>query len=199
MKQINLAVVQYAGDNNDSLPATANTDAHEGTNAFADFYKPMVMRYLGLSGPASPLDKVFACPADTFFYSNLDLITVSAHGLADNSYSSYAYNGLGGTTNAPSMVPDQTTLPGLFGWKLGAIHEPGKTVLVAELPALWPYSWHDSLRIPAGQGGVNNARDMVSFADGHVSFIKMYSNTNYLVVTCYYDPPAGYEYKWSGE
>ena len=37
---------------------------------------------------------------------------------------------------------------------------------------------------------------MVSFVDGHVDFIKIYYQ-GYLAI--WYDPPAGYDYKWSGD
>ncbi len=47
----------------------------------------------------------------------------------------------------------------------------------------------------------NNAKDMVGFIDGHVSFIKMFWNaakTNG-IEAWHYDPPTGYDYKWSGD
>jgi hypothetical protein len=40
---------------------------------------------------------------------------------------------------------------------------------------------------------------MVGFADGHVNYIKIYYDTGYNLPTAYYDPPAGYDYKWSGD
>jgi hypothetical protein len=46
---------------------------------------------------------------------------------------------------------------------------------------------------------------MVSFIDGHMSYIKMYweSTLSYPdgsgSLSVYYDPPAGYDYKWSGD
>jgi len=42
---------------------------------------------------------------------------------------------------------------------------------------------------------------MVGFIDGHVSFIKMFWNaakTNG-IEAWHYDPPTGYDYKWSGD
>ena len=62
--------------------------------------------------------------------------------------------------------------------KLSAIKEPAKTLLVFEAPAFRPYSWHEPRR---GEGpqfnrdlGFNDAKDVVSFVDGHASYIKMY-------------------------
>jgi hypothetical protein len=49
---------------------------------------------------------------------------------------------------------------------------------------------------------VNNVRDVVSFVDGHASYIKMY----WEATNCTFGhmgpgimiPPPGYDYKWSG-
>jgi hypothetical protein len=47
------------------------------------------------------------------------------------------------------------------------------------------------------------ARDMVSFVDGHASYVKIYwdaTNTSFGHVEAWnYDPPQGYDYKWSGD
>ena len=60
LKQINLGVHLYAGDNGDTLP-----NIGPGTYIM---YKEVIKSYGGLRGPSSPQDKVFACPADTFYY-----------------------------------------------------------------------------------------------------------------------------------
>lgn len=199
LKQIDVAIQLYAAANGDMLPTTANTGYLIGPNSFDWFYKPLVMSYLGLKGAPSPQDKIFACPADKFGYSGMDYWAGSYHDLSNTYYQSYAYNGLGGTTNAIGiMVPGQTSSPGLFGWKLGLIKTPLKTALLAEISALWPWSWHEPRLLPPGDMGVNNAKNVVSFADGHASYIPIYWNTNYNVQTYFYDPPAGYDYKWSG-
>lgn len=200
LKQINLAVQMYAAANGDFLPTVTNANALGNANAFGAFYVSLVMPYLGLTGAPSPQNKVFACPADVFLYGfpNPGFLTQSLHNQAYFNYASYSYNGLGGTTNTAPTTLEQTTSPGLFGWKLAAIKNPVKTVLVSETSAFYPWSWHEPQYIPAGQVGVNNARNMVSFADGHVNYIKIYWDTDYNFTTCYYDPPAGYDYKWSG-
>jgi hypothetical protein len=51
-----------------------------------------------------------------------------------------------------------------------------------------------------------DAKNVVSFVDGHVNYINIYWNTNgtlsgrtwQIPFTCTYDPPDNYEYKWSG-
>jgi hypothetical protein len=76
-----------------------------------------------------------------------------------------------------------------------------------EIPALFPYSWHDPKRpFSAGNAVFNDAKNMVSFVDCHVSYIKICWNTNrivsggisYITDAADYDPPAGYDYKGSG-
>jgi hypothetical protein len=189
----------YAGDNGDSLPTTPNTDALGGPNSGWTFYKRLVRSYAGLSGPSSPQDKLFACPCDTFYYTGDTgaFVGQSRHDQSYSDYSSYAYNGLGGTTNPPPTLPGQTETPGLFGWKLASIKDPVKTTLVYEFAASYPYSYHDP-HLQQGQF-FNDARNILGFADGHLRYIKIYWNSDYSICTRYYDPPASYEYKWSGD
>jgi prepilin-type N-terminal cleavage/methylation domain-containing protein len=202
LKQINLAVQLYAGDNHDMLPAVSDTVVNGfKTNSFQIVYKDLVKSYAGLQGASSPQDKLFTCPADTFFYNDWVFVPDGWHNQYYSDHSSYGYNGLGGTTSPPPTVPGQATFPGLFGRKLASIKDPIKTVLVAEGSAFYPFSWHEPRRIPPGPAGMgaNNAKNLVSFADGHVSYINIYWNSGYLMATCFYDPPASYDYKWSGD
>jgi len=69
--------------------------------------------------------------------------------------------------------------------------------LLAEISALHGFSWHDRSAPPI----VNNARSIVSFIDGHVSYVRIYWN-DYLDKTdqpMFYDPPAGYDCRWRGD
>src|SRR5580698_10203906 len=51
LKQINVAFDLYAGDNQDTLPSAPNTSfGGVATNIWALFYKPLVMKYVGLTG-----------------------------------------------------------------------------------------------------------------------------------------------------
>jgi hypothetical protein len=97
-------------------------------------------------------------------------------------------------------------LPGIAGRLLSSIKEPAKAVLVAESAAFVPYSWHEPKAHTAGVWPtLNNSKNMVSFVDGHMSYIKMYWNSTLSYpdgsgsLSIYYDPPAGYDYKWSGD
>jgi prepilin-type N-terminal cleavage/methylation domain-containing protein len=197
LKQINLGVHMYAGDNGDTLPNT-------GPGTYVT-YKEVVKGYVGLHGPSSPQDKIFACPMDTYYYDESSGAYVP-HALHEQQYdfSSYAFNGLNLLTNYPHFA-DNGVLPGIGGQKLSAVKNPAKTVVVVEASALLPYSWHQPK--PPVSGGwpmFNDARNMVSFVDSHVSYINIYWNSTLgypnggISVAAYYDPPTGYDYQWSG-
>ncbi len=202
LKQINLAVILYAGDNHDTLPAAANITAMGFvTNEYDVFYKSMVKGYVGLHSASSPQDKIFTCPADVFFYDERlgnAMVAQGYHEQAFSDYSSYAFNGLGECTNIAPTLPDQTDTPGVSGWKLAAIVNPAKTVLVMEASALYPWSWHARQPSLAGECSYNNAKNMIGFADGHMGYFPIYFNTDYYLEAIYYDPPTGYDYKWCG-
>ena len=200
LKQINLGVHMYAGENDDTLPNT-------GTATYI-LYKEVVKGCVGLHGPSSPLDKVFACPADTFYYND-STCAYAAHGQHEQrtyDFSSYDFNGANLlTTNYPNFAYNGV-LPGIGGQKLSAVKNPTKTVLVAEASALLPYSWHQPKPpVTSGLPMFKDARNMVSFVDGHVSFISIFWNSTITYpngnssVAAYYDPPAGYDYEWSGD
>jgi hypothetical protein len=57
---------------------------------------------------------------------------------------------------------------------------------------------------PTAQGQApmfDEAKNMVSFVDGHDSYIKTYrgGNNSPGSLALHRDPPAGYEYKWTGD
>lgn len=205
LKQINIAVRLYAEDNQDTLPSAANTSSEDlfveatsvSTNSFPFSYKHLVMNYVGLTGAASPQDGLFRCPADSFHYNWPDVVFEPTGFCTDpnTDYSSYAFNG----GNALSNLPPPYAVPGVFGRKLDLILAPTKTALVSEASALFPWSWHQPQRPPPGLWGIKDARNLLSYADGHVKYIPIYWNTNVNWVTAFYDPPAGYDYKWSGD
>jgi hypothetical protein len=74
--------------------------------------------------------------------------------------------------------------------------------LVAESAAFVPYSWHEPQR-PAANGApmFNDAKDVVSFVDGHVSYVKIHWGGNQPpgALALHQDPPPGYDYQWSGD
>jgi len=196
LRQINLGVRMYADDANDISPAT------QTTNRIVNYYKTLVAGYVGLPGPPSPQDTLFACPADTFRYwtspGGMVFSPTGRHESAGANYSSYAFNGINkDVTNASGSG----AILGIAGQKLSLIKRPDKTVLVIEQPAFFPYSWHQPKRPVANPSSCpfNNAKIMVSFVDGHVSYSDIYWNGQAGSLAMFYNPPAGYDYQWSGD
>jgi prepilin-type N-terminal cleavage/methylation domain-containing protein/prepilin-type processing-associated H-X9-DG protein len=204
LRQISLALHQYAADNGDTLPASAGmTGSGTETNHFAIFYRTLVDNYLGIQNSPSPEDKVFACPSDTFYYDfpSMKYEPVSFHSQADTYFSSYGFNGgnYDETSNSPPAYLNETAYPGVFGRKMSAIKDTARTLLVTELPAFFPWSWHEPQKLPSGKYGVSDAKNMVSFVDGHVAYIKIFWDTRYNLTSCCYDAPSGYGYKRSAD
>lgn len=199
LRQINLGVRMYSDDSSDTSPS-----AEQNTNRPFSSYKILMQGFVGLNGPPSPLDKLFACPSDTFHYyfqssnGQTMFIPKGMHEESSAYYSSYAFNG---ANQLPRLSKDvhSGSLPGIAGRKLSSIRHPDETILVAEHPAFLPFSWHkpkQPITDPKNRA-FTDAKDMVSFVDGHVSYISMYWNGHTL--STLYDPPAGYDYQWSGD
>jgi type II secretory pathway pseudopilin PulG len=200
LAQINKAVLLYATDNAETLPAGAPIAGGPlATNHWGMFYRPLVQTYLGLHGEPSPRDKVFACPSDTFLYDfpSLNYRSESVHDQVESQYSSYGFSGANGAPNNSTPGLSNSNYPGVFGYKTGSIKQPSKTLLALETAAFFPWSWHQPLKLPPGKFGINDAKGVVSFCDGHVDYIRTYWNQALPGTACTYDPPAGYDYKRS--
>jgi hypothetical protein len=138
---------------------------------------------------------VFICPADDF---NCDaqpikdifaFDQISGRGLfrqAATQFNSYFFNGM-----VKSDDPDTHMAQKPFS----SVREPSRAVLAVEISGGVGLSAHER-REPFQ---FNNARNVMSLMDGHVSFIRIYRNgTNGLAGTPFlYEPPAGYDYKWT--
>jgi hypothetical protein len=143
-------------------------------NGVGAFYKQLVKGYLGLIGPASPKEKVFICPSDRKLHKDYS-----------HAYTSYTFNGYEG---------GEGSIPRITGKKLSAIGAPSKAVLVAEWPTFFGGSWH-----PFKEERYRDAKNLVSFVDGHVATVKIYWDGVPGSSPRNYEPPAGYEYTWSGD
>jgi hypothetical protein len=90
---------------------------------------------------------------------------------------------------------------GISGMKLSWIKHPARTILVAEHSAFIPYSWHQPKQPIADVRSCffKDARNVVSFVDGHVNYIRIYWQPTVPPQSYFYDPPAGYDYQWSGD
>jgi len=204
LRQINLGVRMYSDDSNDKAPNPAGR-----TSRPYIAYKALMKSYVGLNGTSSVQDKLFACPADTFYfdyslghypYSDplVGYVAGSICARPDYDYSSYLFNGGNLMTNRKKQPMAR---PGIAGLSLGSIKHPARTVLVAEVPALLPFSWHHPKwpRWSVKNDFYNDAMNVVGFVDGHVSYIKIYWQPSWppTSAACDYDPPDGYDYQWS--
>jgi len=91
VRQINLGVRMYADDHDNVLAlVSTNTSADVWTD-----YKSWMKSYVGLNGASSPQDTLFACPADTFRYTDAyagSYVSESIHLQLHYNYSSYFFN-----------------------------------------------------------------------------------------------------------
>ncbi len=198
LRQINLGVRMYSDDASDTAPSA------QTTNRIVNYYRTLMQSYVGfgLDRPPSPEDKLFACPSDTFrYWTKSGVVVFSPHGRHESArqyYSSYAFNGINyDQTNFSASG----SILGIAGQKFSSIKHPTKTVLLIEQPAFFPYSWHQPKRPISDPNSCffNNSKNMVSFADGHVSYIEMYWNGHSGSLATFYNPPAGYDYQWSAD
>ena len=206
LKQVNLGLRLYTDDFSDLAPSTpAANIAPSMTNFIAvTGYKELMKANVGLKGQSSPQDKVFACPSDTFYFEAppVGYVPRGFHEQAFTDYSSYAFNA-GGTNRLFGTMGF-----GLAGRKVSSIKEPGRTLLLVEASALFPFSWHEPKRPISLENAIfRDAKNVVSFVDGHADYLKIYWNTNriqvggksYGLMASDFDPPAEYGYKWKAD
>jgi prepilin-type N-terminal cleavage/methylation domain-containing protein len=210
LHQINLGIHMYVDDSHDATPAfeAAAINFTVTSNLPWIAYKEYIKNDMGLNGASSAQDRLFACPADVFYYNispgAQGFVPQPRHAQSFTDYDSYSFNAVNLLTNAG------VSFLGIGGRKLSTIHDPAKTVLVGEAPAFLPYSWHQPKRpLPMGNDlpMFTDARNVTSFVDGHAGYIKIFWDTNLVsednpstwAVTVERNPPAGYSYKWSAD
>ena len=187
-RQINLALRMYADDHRDAMLAVTNQEDLYVT------YKASLQPYLSrnISGTNDPL---FVCPADDFDCNDPAIKEfflfehVSGRGFYRQQatrYSSYWFNG---------EAPDKPETR-MGGKPFSSVREPSRVVLLGEISGCIALSAHDR-REPYQ---FNNARNVMSFVDGHVSYLRIYWNgvKGFDGIAAFYDPPPGYEYQWFG-
>jgi prepilin-type N-terminal cleavage/methylation domain-containing protein len=205
LRQITLGIHLYLDDQINNSPG--NTNAARSPFLNWTEYRKLIGDYVGVKTPPSPDDRLFACPADIFFYdmsgSRRGLVHEPLHEQTNQVFTSYAYNAgmvtTRPTTNSQGMIePGTTHFYGIAGMRLESIAHPARTVLIAEAPAYAPYSWHQPKKPFSDQNSkFNNSMNVVGFVDGHVSYIKMYYDGNTFAWAS--NPPAKYDYQWSGD
>src|ERR1051325_8984825 len=121
LKEINRAVLLYADDYKGTLPVLDR-------NPSWWWYKELVKGHVGLTGPSSPRDKLFACPNDRGYDEPRPF-----HLSPKFDFTSYVFKGV----NLPGI-------PNLAGKNIAAVNQPAKTLLMMEWTAHAPLSWHKS-------------------------------------------------------
>jgi prepilin-type processing-associated H-X9-DG protein len=170
LRQVNLAIHLYADDFDDELPVLLNPNPYP--NGVGAYYKELVKGYVGLTGPPSSDERVFACPSDP-----------ELHLQVGHAFTSYTFSGY-------EVGPG--SLPRITGKKLASIRNPAKAVLAGEFTGFFGGSWHPLRKEP-----YRDAKSVMSFVDGHVAFIKIYWDGVAPPTT--YEPVPGYDYDWDGE
>jgi prepilin-type N-terminal cleavage/methylation domain-containing protein len=194
LKQINLGMTMYCGDNRDKTPGANSVHSmrYPGPGEAQSeviwwWYKELVKPYLGIpiATAASGLYRyppttgtnsaVFACPMDRGWKAYG--YPMPHHDNPDLDYGSYVFNSCDNSGNPQSNT--------LLNIPLSNVKHPTRTWMISEWPIQWSYSWHKN---PYGQSDVSFVGAMinVSMVDGHAQFIK-----------AYYDPaisPAAYAY-----
>ena len=205
LRQINFGVRMYSDDSNDAAPSPGSAAAATNILTLYAGYKELMKNYVGLNGTSSPQDKLFACPADRFYPNFIttnvsptwQYVQQSLHSQPIFDFSSFAFNGGDNITRMVGNIA--VTRPGLTGVRLSSVKHPSRTVLMAEASALVPWSWHE----PSSSLWFTDARNVVGFVDGHVSYIRIYWDSTLLPgggvsFALTYDPPSNYDYQWSG-
>lgn len=202
LRQISVGIRLYLDDQSNA--PLGNTNAtHTPFLSWTD-YRPLINNYVGVKTASSPEDKVFACPADTFFYDlsqgGRGYVSQPLHEQADHAFTSYGLNAGQFTTPVKTKppMPATTNFYGVAGRRLEAVPHQSTTVLLAEVPAYNPYSWHQPKRPFSKDNALfADARDVICFVDGHVGYLKIYYDGKKIAWA--YNPPAGYDYQWSGD
>jgi prepilin-type N-terminal cleavage/methylation domain-containing protein len=176
--QINMGIHRYATDW--THDAAGNTN--QGASPFIgrSNFRRLIAPYIGIQYPPSPQDLLFACTRDKFYYATNSkgvaaYVSNPLHEQTNYEFSSYAYNAGRVVMGPTATSPATTNHYGIAGKWMGSIAQPARTVLVAEIAAFEPYSWH----LPKKPFKQENSRftdsiNMVGFVDGHVGLIKMY-------------------------
>jgi prepilin-type N-terminal cleavage/methylation domain-containing protein len=186
LRQISAALLMYAGDHADAIRSVP-ADYHIYYS-----YKDSIQPYLSRKG-SNTNDPLFVCPADDFrcqLPAIQDFFQPDA--MAGNGFyrqkityhSSYIFNGAA----AKSKETRAAEKP------FSSVQQPSRLALVCEISGAIGLSGHD--RKESRQ--FNNAKNVMSFVDGHVSFVRVYwdRNSGWEGMPINYDPPGGYDYKW---
>lgn len=167
LKQLNLAMVLYCGDNHERTPAKESV-SDKGIYWFSGhkdiwwWYKELDKSYAGVTASTISNHMVFQCPKDRGWKDYG--FPMPHHDNPVLDYGSYVFNGCDNRGNPKNNLLD---LP------LPNVKHPTRTWLMSEWPFHWAYSWHKSL---TGNKDISykDAVVNVSFVDGHAAAIKIF-------------------------
>jgi prepilin-type N-terminal cleavage/methylation domain-containing protein len=188
VRQINLAVHMYADDHSDAI-------AYYTNEIYFD-YKETILPYIGQVGNSPASNAVFVCAADDFDMSgpigSWLFGPSSGHGFYNQAWSDFSSYWFNGGVERDTETNDL----GMAQKPFASVREPVKTELIGEISGGLGLSGHDRRQ----QFQFPDALNVMSFVDGHVDYIKMYWNgvQGLAGAPAIYEPPAGYDYKWSG-
>ncbi|HTR43283.1 MAG TPA: prepilin-type N-terminal cleavage/methylation domain-containing protein [Pseudomonadales bacterium] len=185
LSEINRALLMYADDHADVIRGLTNGDKVYFS------YKDSMGPYLSRSG-ADTNDTVFACPSDDFNCSDPKIQALlpfdpvngpSFYRQPATHYSSYFFNGSADGDDDPRAARP-----------FSQVRRPAEMVLAAEDSGALGLSTHNRKQ----PYQFNNALNVMSFVDGHISCIQIYWNgtTGFDGIPGLYNPPGGYEYEW---
>lgn len=196
LKQVNLAVQTYAEDHQGILPFTNKVRVYYVFQVgFRDVElgpEPLRLPIVTVPPQRSPL----ICPADWWAFGQerrweRPMQAYFKGGVKLRNVISYGFNG----DNLETNLATGLTYLGIAGKNLASIVEPSRTVLVAEQTAFsGGTSMHDP---PKSAGPLPDQPSMMSFVDGHVSYLKVFYIDEFGKRASFYDPPPGYDYRWS--
>lgn len=179
--QVNKAVLQYAAEHENRLPRTPSTPPPGGWWS----YKDQVKGHLGLSGPSTAGDKVFACPSDRGYGEGVEKPQPFSQS-ARHYFTSYVFNGV----SLPGV-------PNVSDHELASIKDPARTLLVMEWAAHAPLSWHRSRTGRANSPFYDGAECVAGFVDGRAALTPIHYDGLNAAYTR--DPAPGYGYKYSAD
>ena len=159
LKQMNMAMTLYVGDNRDRTPRSDSVIIRGVQQDIWWWYKELIKSYAGVNN-ATNTDRVFQCPKDRGWVTRGYLTPHYKNPTLD--FSSYVFNGV----NAGNGVH-------LLDISLGSVKRPTRTVMMAEWPIHWGYSWHKN-KFGKEDVTYKDAVIDVGFVDGHAAFIKSY-------------------------
>lgn len=167
LKQLNLAMVLYCGDNRDKTPARESV-GNAGIWWFAGhkdiwwWYKELDKTYAGVPANSISNHTVFRCVKDRGWKDYGFPMPHYLNPVLD--YSSYVFNGC-----------DSRSANHLLDINLANVKHPSRTWLMSEWPIHWGYSWHKS---KTGDVDITykDALCNVSMVDGHAQYIRTYYN-----------------------